>query len=244
MLLPHKRPLKEVQEKVFIYLRLQRFQAAEELLKVSMEEHGHLANLLNMMGLLYHRQSQFANAIEYFEKAKAANPSFIEASLNLAVTLSDLGFYDQAEKIYHEANLLLYQGNRLPDLVIGRLANFHNQTAEGYLQAGLLQEAASEFLKALSLYPRMPDIRLRLAKLYLKMGLYHQAQEQLNQLLQDDQYLSECINLLGLIAFKQGDIEEAKKHWQNSQNHSPNDRISRHYLKTLHDPSVAPHHIK
>ncbi len=239
MLSPHKRPLGEVQDKVFVYLRLQRFQAAEDLLKSAMEEHGHLANLLNLKGVLHHRQSQFAQAIEFFEKAKAANPNFIEASLNMAVTLSDLGFYDQAEKIYHEANALLYQGNRLPDLVMGRLANYHNQTAEGYQQAGLWEEAAAEFGKALQVYPRMPDIRLRLAKLFLRMGSFHQAQEQLHLLLESEQNLCECFNLLGTIAYRQGDNEEASRNWQKAQNHNPNDRISRHYLKSLQSPLGA-----
>lgn len=234
MLAPRKRPLEEVQEKIFIFLRLQRFQAAEELLRATMEEHGHLANLLNLMGLLHHRQSQFASAIEYFEKAKAANPNFIEASLNLAVTLSDLGFYDQAEKVYHEANALLYQGSRLPDLVMGRLANFHCQTAEGYQQAGLSKDAAAEYSKALLLYPRMPDVRLRLAKLHISMGSYREAQEHLNQLIHDEHCLNESLNLLGMIAFKQGDTAEAVRFWESSQNLNTNDRVSRHYLKYAH----------
>lgn len=235
----NRRLLAELQEKVLIYLRLQRFQAAEELLKTALGEHGHLANLLNLLGLIYHRQSQFAQAIEYFEKARLANPSFVEASLNLAVTYADLGFYDQAEKIYSEAHDLLSERQSLPDLVMGRVANLHSRTAQGYEQAGLWQEAASEYSKALQVFPRMPDIRLRLAKLYLRMGAFHQSQEQLGLLIEEGHGSThpECLNLMGSISFRLGDPDSALAYWEKAQLEHPNDRTSRTYIKTLNPSS-------
>lgn len=235
MLSRSRRLLAELQDKVLIYLRLQRYQAAEELLKAALEEHGNLANLLNLLGLVYHRQSQFSQAIEYFEKARASNPSYVEASLNLAVTLSDLGFYDQAEKIYGEAHSLLSERQSLPDLILGRVANLHSRTAHGYEQAGLWPEAAAEYAKALQTFPRMPDIRLRLAKLYLKMGSFHQSQEQLGILVEEGQAATqpECLNLLGSISYRLGDKAAALRYWEKVQMSHPNDRTSRTYIKSL-----------
>ncbi|MFY7928023.1 MAG: tetratricopeptide repeat protein [Oligoflexus sp.] len=241
MLSRHRRQLTEVQDKVLVYIRLQRFQAAEELLKTSLDEHGPLANLLNLMGLVHHRQSQFVQAIEYFEKARTANPRFVEASLNLAVTLSDLGFYDQSERLFHEIQALLSEGQNLPDLILGRLANLHNRTAHGYEQAGLLQEAATEYVKALNIFPRMPDIRLRLAKLYLRMGSYHQSQEQLHVLLEENPGHAECLNLLGTLAYRMGDVDAAFRFWQKTQNNHPHDKTSRTYLRSIQRPDLQTH---
>jgi len=232
MSLKNRRQISDVQEKVMIYLKLQRFQPAEELLRLAMEEHGPLANLLNLMGLCCHRQSKFPEAIEYFEKAKAANPRFIEAALNLAVTLSDLGFYDSSQKVYGELQGQLGDGQTLPDLVLGRLANLHNRTAQGYEQAGLYDQASQEYVKALQIYPRMPDIRLRLAKLYMRMSSHHQSREQLMTLLEENPNHPECLNLLGTIAFRMGDWDEAQSFWQRTQNINPSDRTSRTYLRS------------
>lgn len=233
----NRRLFGELQDKVFIYLRLQRFQAAEEVLKSSLEEHGPLANLLNLMGLVYHRQSQFSIAIEYFEKARASNSGFVEASLNLAVTLSDLGFYDQAEKIYAESHALLAATQKLPELVMGRVANLHSSTALGYEQAGMWSEAAGEYIKALQIFPKMPDVRLSLAKLYLRMGSLRQSQEQLGHVLGESPAHIESLNLLGAIAYRLGDHNSAIEYWKKAQNSNPNDRTSRTYLSCVMNSS-------
>ncbi len=232
-----RRLFSELQDKILIYLRLQRFQAAEELLKSALEEHGQLANLLNLLGLVYHRQSQFSQALDFFEKARASNPSYIEAYLNMAVTLSDLGFYDQAEKIYNEAHTLLTERQSLPDLILGRVANLHTSTAKGYEQAGLSQEAALEYLKALQVFPRMPDIRLRLAKLYLRLGSFHQSQEQLSLILEESPAHIESLNLMGTLSFRLGDQDGAVHFWQQAQLSNPNDKTSRTYLMALQHSS-------
>lgn len=226
------RQVHDIQEKVLLYLKLQRFSSAEELLRSAIEEFGPLANLLNLMGLCSHRQSKFPEAIEYFEKAKVANPRFIEAALNLAVTLSDLGFYDASQKVYLELQALYADGQTLPELVLGRLANLHNKTAYGYEQAGLYDQAVQEYAKALEVYPDMPDIRLRLAKVYLRMHAYHQSREQLMLLLDANPTHPECLNLLGTVAFRMGDWDAAQTFWQKTQNINPNDRASRTYLRS------------
>lgn len=233
MLSRKRRHLIEVQEKVVMYLRLQRFQNAEELVRTALGEMGPLPNLLNLMGVVYHRQSLFTQAIEYFEQARAANPSFVEASLNLAVTLSDLGFYEQSERIYNETMKGIQERERVPDLILGRLANLHNATAVGYEEAGLLDLATQEFSKALSIFPRMPDVRLRLAKLYLRMGHYQRSKEQLLILTEENPSHTESLNLLGAVCYRMGDLMEARRCWTKSQNINPHDKTSRTYIRSL-----------
>ncbi len=233
MLSPKRRHLAEIHDKVTIYLRLQRFQAAEELVRSALNEMGPYPNLLNLLGVIFHRQSLFSQALEYFEQARAANPRFLEAALNLTATYSDLGFYGQAEKVYEEAMTLFRDEKVLPELVLGRLANMHNETAIGYEQAGLLEEATVEFQKALNIYPRMPDARLRLAKIFLRMDLYQSSREQLLHILEENPSHIESLNLLGSVCYRMGDTEDANRYWQKSQNINPHDRTSKTYLRSM-----------
>lgn len=233
MLSPKRRHLIEIHDKVTMYLRLQRFQAAEEVVRSALNEMGPYPNLLNLMGLIYHRQSLFGQAIEYFEQSIASNPRFLEAALNLSATYADLGFYEQAEKIYESAITLFQDKNVLPDLVLGRIANLHNATAMGYEQAGLLEDATLEFQKALTIYPKMPDVRLRLAKIYLHLELYQSSKEQLKLILGQNPSHIESLNLLGSVCYRMGDVDEASRYWQKSQDLNPHDKTSKTYIRTM-----------
>lgn len=233
MLSPKRRHLAEIHDKVTIYLRLERFQAAEDLVRTALNDLGPYPNLQNLMGVIFHRQSNFGQAIEYFEQAIASNPRFLEAALNLSATYADLGFYDQAERVYHQAVGLVREDKTLPDLVLGRLANLHNATAVGYEQAGLYNEAIQEFSKALSIYPRMPDVRLHLAKIYLHRDLYQACKDQLFQVLEDNPSHVESLNLIGSVCYRMGDHAEASRYWEKVQNLNPQDKTSKTYLRSL-----------
>lgn len=233
MLTPKRRHLADIHEKVALYLKLERYQAAEDIVRGALSEMGAYPNLLNLLGVIYHRQSNFGQAIEYFEQAFSANPRFLESALNLSVTYSDLGFYDQAERVYNEAMTLFRDDKVLPELVLGRIANLHNATAIGYEQAGLLDEASNEFQKALLIYPRMPDVRLRLAKIHLQKNRFRESREQLQSILDENPSHIESLNLLGSVYYKMGDQKEAARHWEKVQNLNPHDKTSRTYLKSL-----------
>lgn len=233
MLSAKRRHLAEIHDKVMIYLRLERYQAAEDLVRSALSEMGPFANLLNLLGVIFHRQSNFSQAIEYFEQAIAANPRFVESALNLSATYADLGFYDQAERVYSEAMSRTSDERALPELVLGRLANLHNATALGYEQAGLIDEATREFEKALAVYPRMPDVRIRLAKIFLRKERFQACRDQLTTILDDNPSHIESLNLLGAVCFRMGDRDEAVKYWEKSQKSNPHDKTSKTYLSSL-----------
>ncbi|RZA25563.1 MAG: tetratricopeptide repeat protein [Proteobacteria bacterium] len=239
MLTPKRRHLADIHDKVTLYLRLERFQAAEELVRNAISELGPFPNLLNLLGVIFHRQSNFGQAIEFFEQAFASNPRYLEAALNLSATYADLGFYDQADKVYNEAMTLFRDDKVLPELVLGRIANLHNATAIGYEQAGLLDEASSEFLKALTIYPRMPDVRLRLAKIYLNRQLYQACKDQLHTILEENPSHLESLNLIGSACYRMGDPTEASRYWEKAQKLNPQDKTSQTYLSSLGSESTS-----
>ena len=54
------------------------------LLKVAENQDG-FADVMNMLGVIYHDKGQVGSAQEYFEKALRINPKYTEAALNLAL---------------------------------------------------------------------------------------------------------------------------------------------------------------
>lgn len=80
----------EIQQKIRIYHSVNRFEAAEKMLLSAIDEHGSMANLHNLLGVTYHKQSKFADAIVQFTKALKINQNFVEAGLNLSATFCDL----------------------------------------------------------------------------------------------------------------------------------------------------------
>lgn len=226
--------LKAIEAKVDLYLSVNRFQTAEKLIQDSLQEFGNFANLYNLLGMTYHRQSKFQEAIKAFEQALEANPKFIEAALNLSITFCDLGLYQEGEQVYRQAqDQLQSDKSQLSSLITGRLANLHHQTAEAYEQAGLKKEALKEYEIALNLYPHMPDVLMKLARLELKAERPDRAK---GHLLEYERRFSPdpaVYNLLGLIAFEDGDFVTAKNRWSKAQDLNPEDRYSRSYLRCL-----------
>ena len=226
--------LREIQEKVDIYLSVERYHVAEKLIQDALKELGELANLYNLLGLTYHRQSRFNDAIRSFERAREINPAFIESTLNLAITHLDLGLYDDAESYYKQAKASLEaDDSQLSSLLVGRLANMHAETARAYEKVGLIADAIKEFEKATALYPNMPDIIFHLAQLEIQNGRHDRAQGHLIDLEQRFSPDPQVQNLMGVIAYHNGDYVEAKSRWRKAQEIHPEDRLSKSYLRCI-----------
>jgi Flp pilus assembly protein TadD len=61
------------------------------------------ADIQNKMGIIYHQTNRRELAVRAFEKAIELNPGYTEASLNLAVALSEHGDYEKAREVFEKA---------------------------------------------------------------------------------------------------------------------------------------------
>jgi tetratricopeptide (TPR) repeat protein len=221
----------EVRKKVELYLSVNRFDAAEKLLKATLTDHGPLANVHNLLGVTFHKQSKFVDALKEFNKALATNPDFVEAALNLAATLCDLSRYDEARQVFTHLQQQVNPKKRQPDLVLGRLANQHVLNGQAYEESGMPGDAIQEYKKALSLYERMPDVRLSLAKLYVRVGQNDKAKQEFEEIVKLSPEIPDAHTWLGILYFKLGRKDLAKRHWEKAQQVAPNDMASRAYIK-------------
>lgn len=228
---PSRSELAELRKKVQLYLSVNRFDAAEKLLNAAISDYGSLANLHNLLGLTLHKQSRFIEALREFNRALSINPDFVEAGLNLSATLCDLSRYDEAREVFKGLSEQAGSRRKHPNLVLGRIANQHARNGSSYEQSGMLGDAIQEYRKALGLFERMPDVKLALAKLYIRTGQVDKARQELEETLSFRPDLAEAHTWLGILHFKQGRRTDAKKCWELAQSHQPSDLSSRAYLR-------------
>lgn len=233
MLLQLREELSDVQNKVTLYLSVNRFDAAEKLLLATLAEYGPLANIHFNLGLTYHKQSKFPDAIKEFRRALDLNPRYVEAALCLAATLCDVSAYEEAQSVFALARGAIHPKRQLPDLVLGRLANYHAANGSYYAKAGQQQDAIGEYRKSLLLFPQLPDIKFELAKLYVQNGDLPLAQKELEETLQYQADFIEALQLLGLVYFRLSAFEKARDVWLRTQSLHEGDPVSRAYLRIL-----------
>lgn len=219
--------LNEIRKKVQIYLDLGRYDASEKLLKLALEEYGSAANIRNLLGFTYHRQSNFKDALDQFDLALKDNSEFTEAILNMAITLADLGLYEDATSFFQRAEATISLQHGVPNLILGRLANHHADTAALYEVSGMKQQALIEYRKALGLYSEMPDVRVKLARLLIELRDFEGARSELRLLEKLEINSVAPLLWLGVISFITGSPGLAGDLWHQARKLKPTDRVTR-----------------
>lgn len=217
----------DIKKKVQIYLNVGRYDASEKLLHLALDEFGKASNLHNLLGVTFHRQSKFKESLEQFELALIQNPKFTEAILNMAITLSDLGLYEDAEHYFKKAEETVSSEYGVPTLVLGRLANHHADAGRLYESCGMSQQALKEYQKALQLFPDMADVRLRMIQLLIDTKDLEKAQIELENLQRSERNMANPLIWTGIIKFITGQKDQAQDLWLKAREMKPNDPVAR-----------------
>ena len=115
----------------------------------------HFADIRNLAGLCHGFMGRPEQALEEFDRAVALNARYVEAHLNRAITLNDLGRYEEASEAFNYAGQIEVDSRgRFPAAVSARLANAHADVGDLYMAAAAPADAAEQFRIALSLRPR------------------------------------------------------------------------------------------
>ena len=238
----NRQELAQILQKAQNFLRHNKFQAAEKLLKSSLDKFKNPPHLQNLLGVVYHKQSKFPAAMKEFRKAHLGNPLYLEPILNLSITLCDLGCYDEARDVYKqlENNPATAEVKENPP-ANGKLANAHVSTGQSYLKLKMYNEALQEFRRALQIYPNMPDVQLMLAKTLIKLGQNELAKKELEALEAKFPSYTPGQVYLGLLLYGQGQHHLAKHAWERAQSNDPSDLTAKAYMKLAQSwPSDPP----
>lgn len=212
-------------------------------LEAVLQAHDDFADVHNMLGVIAYEDGRHNVARVSFERALILNPHYTEAALNLAVVYNELGRYDDARRVYSQA-----QGERRGDgldslnhFVRGKIANMHADLGDAYVAAGLLPHAIREYRKALNVSPTFVDIRTKLAMTLRDMGHLSEALDEFIGLRESaPAYLHARIHL-GVTLWRAGLVQEARSEWQYVLDHEPSNRSCRVYLRmTQDDEGLSP----
>ncbi len=198
------------------------------------------ADAHHLLGLALSMTGQSAEALVEFDRALELNPTYVDAHLNRAVTLNELGRYDDAVAAFAAAQSLGgvdHTGFGAQEA--SRLANLHAQLGEAYVEAGGLAEAIEQYAKASQLRPEFLDLRYRLARLRLETGDVALARTELEAILDARSSFLDARAAYGMACYLQGDTAVARAAWQQCRGERPDDPRINAYLALLDRVSGA-----
>jgi len=151
-----------------------------------------------------------SEALQVFEKVKALDPETPGIHLKIAELLLQLGRGD-------EAGIPLAVQLRYND------PKSHSDLGYYYAKLGRFEEAENEYLKAMRINDKIPEIYLNMANLRIKQQRFGDAVEILGQAVALDPRNPEVYNLLGMAYFNMGDYAASARACQKVAELSPED---------------------
>ncbi len=213
------------------FLEVNQLGKAEDVLLELHRNFPDFADICNSLGHLYHQMGDFVRARAFLERAIKLNPDYTEASLNLAVTLNEMGQYNEAQKVVQSAqNRVGERDTTVDPFVAGKIANKHKELGDIYREFSLLTEAASEYRKALSLSPGFADIQVKLGVTLREMGFVDDALELFTSTAQNRPDYADARIQLGITFFSQGFLDRAAEEWEEVLQTSPSNNKAQMYL--------------
>ena len=122
---------------------------------------------------------------------------------------------------------------KLDPFVMGKIANLHVETAQGYTDVGLLSEAMHELRKALLLCPHFADVRVKLANLYKQQGDPAAAIHELKEALKHREGYVPAHVALGVVQLGLGDLAAARASWVRAAELDPDNKAAQMYVRML-----------
>jgi len=174
-------------------------------------------DVYNLIGMCHSLRGEYESAAGYYRKALELNPAYEEARLNLLITLSDLGRYDEVEGEREKLFEPLTDGPELQPGLASRLANSYLELARLEMQAG--RSAAAERLidAALELAPNYPDLHTFRGSLLRHTGRHREARESLERALEINPRYGRGHLELGIVLFGEGEHQAAREHLQSAK---------------------------
>ncbi len=213
-------------------LSRRQFSIAEPIIRKKIHDEPENPDAHYLLGVMYYFQGQISLTVENLKKALTIDPRHTDAAICLSVLFNDIGKYDDAKKIFEQANQSVTHKQAIGDPAIDRKFSVkHMELADLYFRYRRYDEAIEEYGKAARLDPSTLDIRIRRAKSYAKKGFLTRAMQELQQLKREHaEYIPARIQL-GLLHYSQGNILDAELEWENVITIKPNNREALAYLR-------------
>jgi tetratricopeptide (TPR) repeat protein len=211
------------------------YERAERHLRDAIAAGAEYPDIHYTLGLIDHQRGNYRQAVDHFSKAVSLNPDYTEALLSMSITLNDMGRYDDARDAYDRAARILTRHGVAPErnMLRGRIANLHKELGELYFALGQHDEAISEYRKALAVAPAFPDLRVRLVTVLREAGRAEEALTEVDAFLAETPGHAPALIQKGILLYLAGDMNAARRTWEEALYREPLNRVVQVYLNTL-----------
>src|SRR5690606_19698816 len=193
------------------------------------------ADVHNLIGLCLALLGRPEEAVGAFDRAVGINPRYVEAHVNRAITLNELGRYAEARSSFERAaEADVEEGVRgFPSALAARLANKHLELGDLYAEGGALAEAAEQYRRGCEIRPRFVDIRGRLGRALIELGEVGAAVRELREVVGANPSFLAARMDLGLALHRAGDAAAAREQWERCLAQQPGNAQAQAYLAML-----------
>lgn len=191
------------------------------------------------MGVMNYFQGNVGPTISNLKKALELDPRHTDSAICLSVLLNDLGKYEEAKKIFEQANhSVVHKKEGTISGIDQKFAVKHLEIGDLYFRYRRYDEAIEEYSKAALLNPLHYDTRIRRAKAYARKGYVTRALQDLQALKHEKQDYLPALIQLGLLHYSQGNLIDAELEWENALQLSPGHREAQSYLEMARQARV------
>ncbi len=197
----------------------QEYRKSQMILSEIIESDDRNADALFLMANIFHINGEIGKAIKAFTKVLNLAPEHTDAAISLSVLYNDIGQYEDAKKVFDNANDRVRGKNKgsglLEDKHINKkFASKHYELADLYMSYNRYDEALFEFNKVVALDSENLEARIKIAKVYAKKGFVAKAIEELKNLKNEEPSYSPARIALGVIHYGNGNVIEAQTEWE------------------------------
>lgn len=204
---------------------------AEPLLQQLILENYKNPEVYQMLASLLYDQGKFSKAIQTLKKALEIDPQYTDASVGLSIILNDLGRYDEAKQVFHEAQLLLDKKKNQNEFLDEKLASKYEELGDLLFQFKRYDECVDYLHKARELSHRKEEISLRMAEVFYQKGDAEKAIRELKSLILNYPQSPGPRLKLGIIYFNRNQLAEAKEQWENILVRDPDHPEAKKYIQ-------------
>lgn len=205
---------------------------AELLLKKAIQEDAKNADAHYLLGVNAYFQGKLSDAIEHLKRSLANDPRHTDAAICLSVLYNDIGRYDDAKRVFEQANQsVAHRGGSTEQSIDRKFAVKHLELADLYFRYRRYDEAIEEYGKAALLDPTELEIRIRRAKAFAKKGYVTRAIQELQQLKRENPRFLPARIQLGLLHYSQQNLLDAELEWEGVLDVDATNREAKSYLE-------------
>ncbi len=213
-----------------------KYKEAEALLMQPTLQNSNNPEIFQMLATIYYNRGQFNKAVKTFKKALQVDPTYSDAAVGLSIILNDLGRYDEAKKVFEDAQSLIdkkkqTKASTLTNTVEEKFASKHIELADMYLQYKRFDKALEQYQTAYKMTQKKIDVAILIAECLVQAGKPQQAIKELKAILQLNQKAVAPRLKLGLILYNSHMIAEAVDQWENVLRIEPKNDEAIRYLK-------------